>query len=151
MIKKKEKYIFIICGKDFFKAKPERNAIAYRYQTHLMQVLQSLHGQLSGFQYLFFGLKVSRIRNKKSYLSSHKRQCFSPILYSFKIVCSECIIIPYIGVQTFVEFDDDLTMRNDYCSKHLNLAYVFLSLHFRLIDFFNYVVSVNFCYFSQYR
>ena len=76
--------------------------------------------------------------------------CISPVHVikskKFKVLDHTLYISPGEIFETFVEFDDDSTMGNKSYWKHFNLARVFVLTHLRLIDFFNYFISL----FSQY-
>ena len=77
----------------------------------------------------------------------HKSRSRHPSKKKFNVLGRTVYISPGEIFETFVEFDDDLTMGNESYTKYLNFAYVFVSLHFRLRDFFNYFISI----FSQDR
>ena len=74
MIKKK-KNTFIICGKDFFKAKPEGNAISNVFNADFTKSTQTVSWLPTSY-ILFKILSVSKIfileKTRKSSLSSHK-------------------------------------------------------------------------------
>ena len=65
----------------------------------------------------------------------HKSHSRHPSKKKFNVLDNNVSISPDKIVETFVEFDD-LIMGNDYYSKCLKLAWVFVSLYFHLIDFF---------------
>ena len=65
----------------------------------------------------------------------HKSHSRHPSKKKFNVLDNNVYISPDKIVETFVEFDDDLIMGNDSYSKCLKLAWVFVSLDFRLIDF----------------